>query len=360
MSRRALSGVLAAVVAVVLLVLVGGTVRTPYVAFRPGPTVDVLAGAGGSVVAVPSRLASPGAGELRLVTVQVRDRPSVLGALRGWLRDDVQVVPRDVQFPPGTSRDEVREANEQLFDDSQQVAVSAAFTWLAAVEGRQSTAVVAGLVDGLPADGLLEVDDVVLAVNGEPVDDAGSLVEAVRAREPGDEVDLRVRRGGDVRDVVVATAESEDGGPVVGAQVRTGLADVALGDVEFIAGDIGGPSAGLAYALGLVDLLSEDVTVDVPLAVTGTISPTGEVGGIGGVRQKAYGAARDGAESFLVPVANCAEVLDDPPAGLGLYAVTDLSDAVDAVAALDRGRRPPTCADAVAAARGDAAGPAAG
>ena len=103
--------------------------------------------------------------------------------------------------------------------------------------------------------------------------------------------------------------------------------------------DIGGPSAGMMYALGLVDMLTpEDESGKQTVAGTGTIDDEGKVGAIGGIDLKMRGARRDGAAWFLAPADNCAQVVGKVPAGLRDVRVSSLDDAYAALVKIGNGQ----------------------
>ncbi|MFF8912181.1 S16 family serine protease [Streptomyces sp. NPDC015032] len=119
-------------------------------------------------------------------------------------------------------------------------------------------------------------------------------------------------------------------------------------DVTLHLADVGGPSAGLFFALGIVDKLEGnssggDLTGGRTVAGTGTIQANGEVGAVGGVSLKTQAARRDGATVFLVPKAECREAGAELPKGLQLIPVTTLKSAVSSLQALDQGRKVPSC-----------------
>ncbi|MEV7526195.1 S16 family serine protease [Streptomyces sp. NPDC091371] len=141
------------------------------------------------------------------------------------------------------------------------------------------------------------------------------------------------------------------------AKSQSAAADAALGylrkdpkdvKVELNLADVGGPSAGLLFSLGIVDKLDGDgsggdLTGGRTIAGTGTITAAGEVGAVGGVPLKTQAARRDGATVFLVPKAECADAQSELPEGLQLIPVTSLTDAVNALRALGRGQDVPSC-----------------
>ncbi|WP_405798943.1 S16 family serine protease [Streptomyces sp. NBC_01506] len=119
-------------------------------------------------------------------------------------------------------------------------------------------------------------------------------------------------------------------------------------DVTLHLADVGGPSAGLLFALGIVDMLDGDgsggdLTGGRDIAGTGTISATGEVGAVGGVSLKTQAAGRDGATVFLVPEPECADAQSELPAGMRLIPVRTLKDAVSSLKALEQGGKVPGC-----------------
>ncbi|WP_405531049.1 hypothetical protein OG592_24555 [Streptomyces avidinii] len=141
------------------------------------------------------------------------------------------------------------------------------------------------------------------------------------------------------------------------AKSQSAAADAALGHlhkdpkdvkVDLNLADVGGPSAGLLFSLGIVDKLDGDgsggdLTGGRTIAGTGTITADGQVGAVGGVALKTQAARRDGASVFLVPKAECADAQSELPEGLRLVPVTSLTDAVNSLRALNRGEAVPSC-----------------
>lgn len=339
MSRRALTLLLAGLLAVGLT-LAAAVARVPYVALGPGPTYDTLGDVDGEpVLEVAGRRTFPTDGQLDLTTVGVQPRLTLAQALQGWFERDLAVVPREVVFPPGRSDQEVDAENAAAMAASQGAAVGAAAAYL----GLEPVVTVQELSDGSPATGKLKVGDRLTAVDGEPVDDAAELRELISSRRPGDAVRVTYVRGGSTDTVeIVTSAAGEDGSrAVVGVLTQE---DYPL-DVTINLEDVGGPSAGLMFALGILDKLDEpSLTGGKHIAGTGEISTDGTVGPIGGISQKLLAAKRDGAVAFLVPAQNCAEALGDPPPGLTLIKVGTLREALAGLEALRDGRSPVTCA----------------
>ena len=343
MSRRTLTLLLASVLSVVLS---AGAVqaRVPYVALGPGPTYDTLGEVDGEpLLRIEGRPTFPTEGRLDLTTVGVQPRLTLFEALRGWLDRDRAVVPREVVYPPGKTDEEVdRETAEQMAA-SQNSAVSAAARQLGF---RTADVIVEGVAADAPADGRLREGDVLRTVDGRPLRDAADLRAAVAAGEVGDVVRIGLERDGRSSTVELRTAQSDDDGeprPVIGVVTREEPVDAPF-EVEITLEDVGGPSAGLMFALGILDKLGEpSLTGGQYIAGTGEITAQGEVGPIGGISQKLVAAKAKGADAFLVPEGNCAEAVLSAPSGLPLVEVGTLGQALAGLEALREGEQPELC-----------------
>jgi PDZ domain-containing protein len=342
-SRRTLTLLLASVLSVVLS---AGAVqaRVPYVALGPGPTYDTLGEVSGEpLLKIEGRPTFPTEGRLDLTTVGVQPRLTLFDALRGWLDRDRAVVPREVVFPPGQTDEEVdRETAEQMAA-SQNSAVSAAARQLGF---RTADVVVEGVAAGAPADGRLREGDVLRTVDGRPLRDAADLRTAVASRQVGDVVRLGIERNGRSTTVELRTEASQDDGeprPVIGVITREKPVDAPF-EVEITLEDVGGPSAGLMFALGILDKLGEpSLTGGQYIAGTGEITAQGKVGPIGGIAQKLVAAKAKGVDAFLVPEGNCAEAVLSAPDDLPLVEVGSLSQALTALEAMREGEQPELC-----------------
>jgi PDZ domain-containing protein len=197
-----------------------------------------------------------------------------------------------------------------------------------------------------PADGKLEVRDVIVAVNGSPISTTEEVGNAVRSTPKGQDVTLTVVRDGEEREVTVTPGE-RDGAPFIGIDMLPGYRfpfDVSV-DVD---PNIGGPSAGLMFSLAIYDTLTPgSLTGGAVVAGTGTIDPEGKVGPIGGIQQKVAAARDTGAELFLVPPDNCDEALDAPNDDMRLVRADTMHDAVAAIEAWveDPDAALPSCED---------------
>ena len=190
-------------------------------------------------------------------------------------------------------------------------------------------AAVVEAADEAPAAGLLERGDVVESIDGTPLDNAGDLVEVLTATEPGTEVTLMVERDGGVIEVpVVLGVHPDRAGGFLGVSVETRIIEAPLPfDVEIDSGNVGGPSAGMAFTLALLDGLTEgELTGGGRVAATGTIDLAGCIGPIGGLPQKVGAARENGAELVLVPESQLGEIAGGDGAELLLVPARKLDD----------------------------------
>jgi len=338
MPRGTRVGLWSLVVALVALLGIS-FLPTGFVIQQPGPVYDTIGevpdGEGGMqpLLSIPDAETHPTSGALDLLTVQVVGTPSrtaswleVVGA---WFDRTRAVVPVETVFPAGQSDQQRQEQNAVLMTDSQTEAQAAAFTYLGYDVG-VAVEVVDIAEDG-PAQGLLQPDDVIVSVDGAPVEGVQALRRTVTAKA-GAPVTLGVLRGDDDTEieVEVAPTEGDDGTWLLGITARDAF-ELPF-EVSFALQNVGGPSAGMMFALGIIDLLTPgELTGGEAFAGTGTISVDGEVGAIGGIRQKLWGAVGAGADWFLAPAANCGEVVGHVPDGLRVFAVSTLDEAVTAV-----------------------------
>lgn len=342
MSRRTLTLLLSGLL-VAVLTGAASAAPVPYVSYTPGPTFDTLGEVGGTpVIEVEGRETFPTEGRLDLTTISVRPRLTLTDALRDWFDRDRAVVPRELLYPPGESDEEVRQANEERRVASESNATSAALRYLDIPF--TTTVEVQSVQPGLPAEGKLQAGDVVTSVDGTAVTTSSELRDRISSRDPGTDVRVGYLRDGRPAEAVITTAAPPSGEArsVVGV-VLAEKPDYPF-EITISLEDVGGPSAGLMFALGIIEKLgAESLTGGRFVAGTGEISVDGTVGPIGGIPQKLVAARDKGAEVFLVPEANCEEALGRAPDGLLLVEVTTLTSAVEALRTLDEGGTPPTC-----------------
>lgn len=334
MRRSTKVGVWALAVALVALAALS-FLPTGYVVQQPGPVYNTLGTASDAdgeqvpLISVEGAETFETSGALDLTTVQVvgnRERtPSWFELLGAWFTPSKAVIPIDSVFPEGQSSEQRNEESAQMMVDSQQEATAAALTELDYDIGAQVR--VYSVPEGSPATGILQADDVIVAVDGTPV----TVVDELRARiqdAGGDPVELSVQREGRELEVSVQPRlDEETGAWQVGVSIIHDY-DFPV-QVTIQLNNVGGPSAGQMFALGIIDTMTPgDLNGGRQIAGTGTISADGTIGPIGGIRQKLYGARDAGAEVFLAPAANCDEVVGHVPDGLRVFSVERLDDSL--------------------------------
>ncbi|MEO3805706.1 PDZ domain-containing protein [Nonomuraea sp. B1E8] len=345
MSRRALTLLLSGFL-VLALGVVGALQKVPYVVLSPGPTENTIGEVDKKpVISIKGRQTYPTKGALSLVTVAYQGGPAaqidLLTALRGWIDPTVAVVPQETIFAPDRDPKEVEEENTVEMSNSQDSATAAALNELK-IPYNMVVSVVS-TEKGKPAEGKLRKGDEINAVDGKPAKNVDVVGDAVKARKPGESIVFNVTRDGAKLDVTVPTIAGPEGQTLVGVLMQATYKFPF--DVDINVGDVGGPSAGLMFSLGIVDKLTPgELTGGKRIAGTGTIQPTGEVGAIGGIAQKMVGAKESGATVFLTPADNCAEALKAVPDGLRLVKADTLHNAVLALDALRTGKgNAPAC-----------------
>lgn len=319
------------------------TIPAPYVIEMPGPVYDTLSTAEDSdgndvpLIAIDGTSTYPTDGSLKLLTVYVAgspdDHPSWLDVISAWFRSDYAVIPMDLVFAPGTTHQDEVDAAALQMSNSQQEAIAAALTSLGI--NFQSSIVVADTMAGYPSEGIVEKDDVVLSANGIPVSNVSDLRAIIKKEGIGGTVDLGITRNGTPLTLTVGIVASEQDGttPVIGVYT-SGVYKFPF-SVDIQISNVGGSSAGMMFALGIIDKLTPgELNGGADIAGTGEITATGEVGRIGGVVQKAYAARDSGADWFLVPTGNCDDLYGHVPDGLREIAVDTLDDSLAALKAI--------------------------
>lgn len=319
-------------------------IRVPYVRLSPGPLFNVLAESDGKpIIEIDGAEVFPVNGQLEMTTVSERGGPygdlTLFEAFTGWLDRSVAVVPTSLLYPPDTSGDAARQAGVDQFSDSQEQARIAALREVG--EPVETRPVILEVSPDSPAEGILEHGDVVLAAQGSAVRSPQRLARIIARAGPDAEVVLDVRRGDEDRSVTVVTAANPDDPQKGFLGVTLGIVADSPVTVDFNLDDVGGPSAGLIFSLGIVDKLTPGDLVDGrKVAGTGTMDFDGRVGPIGGIAQKLAAAQDDGVTLFLAPKDNCDEVISAAPAGLEVAAVESLSEARQV---LEGEIEPPAC-----------------
>jgi Lon-like protease len=345
MRRQATTLLVSAVLAVILAV-VGMHLPAPYVEDAPGPVSDTLGTAQGKpLITIAHPTATP-KGRIYLVTVSESGGPrqniSAFQVLLGWWRRSDAVIPRRLLYSDTQTPQQVATQDNNDMIESQEEAKVAALRYLKypLTPGVD----IAGVV--LPAlKGKLMDDDIIIGVDNTTVTNSADLLKVDSSHKPGDQIVLHVVRGTTQLDVPVTLQAPPTGSttPTIGISVVDSFTKPFAIDINLA--DVGGPSAGTAFALGIIDKLTDgNLTGGRTIAVTGTIDAEGNVGAIGGVIQKMAGARSAGATVFLVPTANCAEALTAVPHGLRLVPITTLTSAVDVLKQINAGGTDvPTC-----------------
>jgi PDZ domain-containing protein len=343
LTRRGVT-LLVAGAGVVAALLVASTVAVPYVALTPGPTLNTLGELSGHpLIQISGHRTYPTVGHLNMVTVSYVGGPqsnfNVFAALRAWLTPDNAVVPEQEIFTPGQTQQQVQQQDTEEMVNSQQTATAAALCQLNV--SYQTVDTVQSTEAGKPAAGVLRKGDVITAVDGTRVTCRHDAATMIRARRPGAPVTLTIRRGSTSRQFRLRTADV-GGQAVVGVAVAESF--VFPFNVKISIGNIGGPSAGMMFALGIIDKLTgENLTGGKFIAGTGEIEITGKVDPIGGIQQKMAGARNAGATVFLAPAGNCSDTRGAVPAGLRVVKVSTLSGAIHDLMALKQGKPVPSC-----------------
>jgi Lon-like protease len=325
-------------------------INVPYYTLSPGPVYDTS-----DFISIPSEgpTADTG-GELFFLTVALQEA-NIFEWAAAQVSPKVDLAPRQNIRPEGTSREELRQINLDRMEESKLDAQYVALTELGyepTVTG--SGALVAEVVEGTGAEGVLEPGDVIVAIDGRPVTIREDVTDLVEGKQIGDQVAMTVERstGGNGQ-----PGSTDAEGPPIGAGTETLELTIVLGphvddpakpmigilaatndplydfpiDIEMDSKNIGGPSAGMMFTLEIINQLTPDydITGGMRIAGTGTIAKDGTVGPIGGVRQKVYAAIDAGATVVFIPAANYEDALDAADGNITVIRVETIDDPLD-------------------------------
>ncbi|RJN31778.1 YlbL family protein [Nesterenkonia natronophila] len=312
-----------------------------YLLESPGPIFDTISEIDDQpVITVDGASTYETDGTLALTTVYVNGAPTstvrVPDAIRGWLSPSVDMTPHELIYPSGTTEEEVRDLNTAAMASSQELALAAALDYLGvdyAVELSimefTEEAIAAGTHEALAAG------DILLNAGGEEITGIEGLRQAVNDAA-GEPIELTLVRDGEHVEVEAPTYQEADGEYYVGILLGSEFEFPVQADIQLE--EVGGPSAGLMFALGIIDTMTqESLTGGEDWAGTGTVDPDGKVGAIGGIAQKVAGARSQGAEYFLAPRDNCDELEGRLPNDLEVYGVDDADEAVEVLEAVRDG-----------------------
>jgi len=347
MPRRTAT-MLASTLMLIALLCAGVFIPVPYSEMSPGPTVNTLGDHDGEpVLQISGRRTYATSGHLNMTTVRVTSadyRMNVVEAVYGWLAHDDKIVPHDTLYPDGKTEEQSTQENAEEFSQSQESAKVAALKELGIPV--KSWVIVSTVVKDSPAEGKLHAGDVIKEVDGTAVKEPTDVAKLVTKHKPGQDVVFTVvpakeqaaaekahKTATRTDNVTITTAASDDSGTkraIVGISAGTDHTFPFTIDIKLA--DVGGPSAGLMFSLGIYDKLTPgSLTGGKFVAGTGTIDDNGKVGPIGGIEMKTVGARDKGAQFFLTPSENCAAAAKDTPSGLRLVKVDTIADALGAL-----------------------------
>jgi Lon-like protease len=316
--------VLIAVVLALLVVPSSEYVFLPDRAHAVAPLVSVKGGK------------DPTRGGIYFVDVIVR-KATLLERIFGGLHDGADLYPAGAVNPPGVNDSQRRRIDLEDMKRSQEIAAAVALRTAGKKVVLRSTGALVDAVDpALPAAGRLEPDDVITAINGKRITNTEDVFNAMRGVKPGASVRITVRRN---KQTLLERMKTVSSGPpsnraIVGVSIEPAV-DIKLPfPVRIDAGNVGGPSAGLAFALEVLEELGRDVIHGHKIAATGEIRPDGSVGPIGGVKQKTIGAREAGVDAFLVPAGDNAREARRHADGLRIIPVETFPQALRALATL--------------------------
>ena len=306
---------------------------TPYVIERPGPTFDVLGEISGEpVIKINNQPSYDSEGRLDVLTVSIVGKPErtpnwvEIGL--AWIDSTQKVVPVEALFPPNRTSEEVKAESSAMMEVSQQDAIAAALKFLGYETPREIY--VSEVTADSASSGKLVAADFVISVNDQRLKSVEQLREIIGAWDEVSPVKVLVSRSGTLITEEIVPRKDTDGNFRLGILVGYRY-DFPI-DIELQLGEVGGPSGGMMFALGIIDRLTpEGITGGLHIAGTGTIQQSGIVGPIGGVVQKLHGAKAAGATVFLAPAGNCREIAGNEPSGLRVVKIEQLRDAVSAL-----------------------------
>ena len=325
------------------IIVAGSVVHLPYAVMSPGPVQDTLGvandGKQSPIISISGLPTYPTNGALNFTTVRVEGGPGypvdLWDVLQAWIDPSRDVFPVDDVFDPKVTQEEVAEENAIQMEGSQQEATAVAMRAIG--KDVPTHIVVAGLTDASKAKDLLKAKDRFEKVGDTEITSAQSVRDALQQVKPGEPVRVRLERDGKDVTVEVPTIEGQSGRTALG--VLLGLDHDFPATVKIDAGAIGGPSAGLMFALGIYDKLTPGpLAGDKDIAGTGTINDEGQVGPIGGIRQKLAGARAGGSAYVLAPADNCEEVVGHVPDGLEVFKISTFDEGRTAVEAIAKGK----------------------
>ncbi|MDZ7674252.1 MAG: PDZ domain-containing protein [Acidimicrobiales bacterium] len=330
-----------ALVGLIAAVILAFIIEIPYYEFRPGSARPIA-----PLVQVEDTESFPPDSNIAYTTVSLQ-QSTIASYITAQFDDDVEVVGEQVVLGD-RSPTENRQYNLQLMDTSKQDAIRIALQTLGydvpiAVDGN----VVVQVQEGSAADGVLEVGDTIVAIDGEPIEFNEDVSRIMDPKSPGETVTLEVeapeRTGTEEVDITLQPPDED--AVEQGADPERGFIGVSLQPrepdyqypfpVDIDSGNVGGPSAGLAFSLAVIDVLTpQELTGGLDVAVTGTIRPDGTVGPVGGVAQKTAVVVDEGYDVFIVPRDEAGQIRAHAGDRVDVVPVETLDEALDALSSL--------------------------
>lgn len=319
-------------IAIITLLLL---VPVPFIKIAPGPLFNTIGTERDKdVITIFGVKTYESKGKLNFTTVSETGGPFgrlvLIDAISSWIDPTEAVVPASDLYPENEDPEIIKKRNEKAFSNSQSDAIAAALTFLKIPVPIK--VVVDSVVVDSPSDGKIEPGDVVVSVNGNNVQSASDVVKFVQENKPKDIIKIKI-----IRQTVETEVE------IIAQELKTDKSKASIGisigpgidppyKFNFGISEVGGPSAGLMLSLGIIDELTpDDLTKGFNISGTGTINYLGQVGPIGGIRQKLEGAISGGSQLFLAPKENCDEVNSDNYKNMPVVAVSDLKGAIEAI-----------------------------
>lgn len=330
-SARAKTLLVLAIVCVVAFIA-SLMIRVPYVILRPGDAPNTLGEIRGKkVLTISGTKTYPTSGGLHFTTVALYggpgNRPSALEYLAAKMSDEAQIFPESMFFAPSDTREKVKQQNTQDMTNSQTAAevVAARQAGFSVPEKIE----IASVMESTDAAKYVKKGDYITAVNGAAIKDSPTLAAQMNKVKPGGTVTLAVTRAGKPMTFRLKT-KNVDGRAIMGLGLNPHATMPFT--VKVNVGEVGGPSAGLMFTLAIYDEVTPGpLTGGKNIAGTGEMAATGEVGPIGGIREKVIGAKKSGATAFLAPADNCDDLKGHVPEGISAYRVSTIGDAITAV-----------------------------
>ncbi len=321
--------VLVVVIVIVPLLLLDRVRIGGWVLTAPGGTLDIE-----PYVEVQGTPTFPTDEQIRLVTVRSNLEPSVLELIGGWLDGAIRVQDREDVLGSRTV-EENRTLGMHQMAQSLDIASRVALERLGYDVITEAGALVMEVAEGTPADGVVSRGDVIIEAAGQEVVNSTALVGVIQGMRPGDPLTFTVLEADGATRTVDVVLGDRDGTAFLGVSIGTyvDLIDLPF-EIDIDVGQIGGPSAGLALTLSVLDLLTEgQLTGGLDVVATGTMDPLGFVGPIGGIEQKSHSVLRDGADLFLVPLGDVEAAKAVIGDRIPVVGVATLDEALDALVA---------------------------